>query len=111
MSASCPTAWVGAGEAGPLLEVEGLTAEHGRGRERVVAARDVGFTVARAECLAVVGESGSGKTTIARAVAGLHELSAGRILLDGVLLAGKVRDRPGRHAAGSRSSSRTRTTR
>jgi peptide/nickel transport system ATP-binding protein len=89
-----PQARVGAGEVGPLLEVEGLTAEYGRGRERVVAARDVGFTVARAECLAVVGESGSGKTTIARAVAGLHEPSAGRILLDGAPLAGRVRDRP-----------------
>jgi peptide/nickel transport system ATP-binding protein len=44
--------------------------------------------------VAVVGESGSGKTTIARVIAGLHEASAGRVLLDGVPLAGKVRERP-----------------
>jgi peptide/nickel transport system ATP-binding protein len=81
-------------DAVPLLAVEDVTAAHGRGRERVVAARDVSFAVARGECVAVVGESGSGKTTIARVIAGLHEASAGRVLLDGVPLAGKVRERP-----------------
>jgi peptide/nickel transport system ATP-binding protein len=81
-------------DVAPLLAVEGVSAEHGRGWERVVAVRDVGFTVGRAECVAVVGESGSGKTTIARTVAGLHEPSAGRILLDGLPLAGKARRRP-----------------
>jgi peptide/nickel transport system ATP-binding protein len=83
-----------AGAAVPLLAVEGVSAAHGRGRERVVAARDVSFGVARGECVAIVGESGSGKTTVARVVAGLHEPSAGRVLLDGVPLATRVRDRP-----------------
>ncbi len=99
------------GGAVPLLVVESITAEHGRGRERVVAARDVGFSVARGECLAIVGESGSGKTTIARVVAGLHEPTAGRVA------PGRHPARPGRseavrerRGAGSRSSSRTPTT-
>ncbi|HEX2505064.1 MAG TPA: ABC transporter ATP-binding protein [Gaiellaceae bacterium] len=83
-----------AGDAVPLLAVERVTAEHGRGRDRVVAAREVSFSVARAECVAVVGESGSGKTTVARVVAGLHPPSGGRVLLDGAPLAGGVRDRP-----------------
>jgi peptide/nickel transport system ATP-binding protein len=83
-----------AGEVAPLLAAEGVSAVHGRGSDRVVAVRGVGFTVARGECVAIVGESGSGKTTIARVVAGLHEPTAGRILLDGRPLAGKVRNRP-----------------
>jgi peptide/nickel transport system ATP-binding protein len=70
----------------PLLAVEGLDARYGP----VVAAEDVSFDLAAGECVALVGESGSGKTTIARCVAGLHEPSAGRVLLDGVPLAAKA---------------------
>ena len=54
----------------PLLLVEGLRAEHRGRQDTVVAARDVSFSVAGGECLAIVGESGSGKTTIARCVVG-----------------------------------------
>jgi peptide/nickel transport system ATP-binding protein len=81
-------------EERPLLTVDGLSAEHGRGAARTVAVHEVSFALARGECVALVGESGCGKTTIARAVAGLHSPSGGRLLLDGVPLAAKVRDRP-----------------
>ncbi len=77
----------------PLLAVEGLAAQHGRGPLAVVAAEDVSFALGRRRCVALVGESGSGKTTIARCVAGLHAPSGGRILLDGVPLAGRAKDR------------------
>ena len=60
-------------------------------------AAQVSFTVGHGESLALVGESGSGKTTIARCVAGLHLPDAGRILLDGELLAGSARHRPVEH--------------
>ena len=66
-----------------VLQVEGLHAEHRSRREAVVAASNVSFTVERGACVALVGESGSGKTTIARAIAGLHPVAKGRILLDG----------------------------
>jgi peptide/nickel transport system ATP-binding protein len=67
----------------PLLAVEALLAEHRSRHETVVAAQDVNFTVSRGSCVALVGESGSGKTTIARAIAGLHPISGGRVLLHG----------------------------
>ncbi len=77
----------------PLLSVDNLRAEH-RGRDEVVvAASDVSFTLGRGECVALVGESGSGKTTIARTIAGLHSLSAGRIVLDGAELPATARHR------------------
>lgn len=76
-----------------VLEVEGLHAEHRSRRETVVAASDISFGVGRGECVALVGESGSGKTTIARAIAGLHPVAGGRILLDGVELPSFVRRR------------------
>jgi peptide/nickel transport system ATP-binding protein len=79
-----------AAEATPLLAVESLRATHGR----LVAADRICFTIGAGECVALVGESGSGKTTIARCVAGLHEPSAGRVLLAGTELPGKARRRP-----------------
>jgi peptide/nickel transport system ATP-binding protein len=77
----------------PLLAISGLRAEH-RGRHGVLTvARDVEFTVAHGECVALVGESGSGKTTIARTIVGLHPIAAGRITLGGEELAGAARVR------------------
>ncbi|MFN8021691.1 MAG: ABC transporter ATP-binding protein [Acidimicrobiales bacterium] len=76
-----------------LLEVSGLQAVHGAGATTVVAARDVSFTIAPGECVALVGESGSGKSTIARCVAGLHVPAAGSITFAGTSLAGAARDR------------------
>ncbi|MFB6813881.1 dipeptide ABC transporter ATP-binding protein [Streptomyces sp. NPDC056347] len=60
-----------------LLTVAGLDVRFGAGRGGsgrsgpVHAVRDVSFSVAPGECLALVGESGSGKSTVARALLGL----------------------------------------
>ncbi|WP_329191903.1 ABC transporter ATP-binding protein [Streptomyces sp. NBC_01435] len=59
-----------------LLTVENLDVRFGPGRggagaAPVHAVRDVSFSVAAGECLALVGESGSGKSTVARALLGL----------------------------------------
>ncbi|MDX6597099.1 MAG: peptide/nickel transport system ATP-binding protein ddpF [Gaiellales bacterium] len=71
----------------PLLVVEGLRAEHRSRGEVFVAATDVSFEIARAQCVALVGESGSGKTTVARCIAGLHAPAAGRVGFGGDALA------------------------
>ena len=52
-----------------LVDVAGLNIAFGRGGRPVV--RDVSFTIAPGECLAIVGESGSGKSVTARALLGL----------------------------------------
>jgi peptide/nickel transport system ATP-binding protein len=77
----------------PLLEIHDLVARYESRGETVVAADGVRFAVDRGACVALVGESGSGKTTIARAIAGLHEISGGRILLDGKELPSLARQR------------------
>jgi ATP-binding cassette, subfamily B, bacterial len=46
--------------------------------------RDVSFSIAPGEYVAIVGPSGSGKTTITSLVTRLYEPSQGRILIDGV---------------------------
>jgi len=49
---------------------------------RVVAVDDVDLVVNDGEIMAVLGPSGCGKTTLLRLVAGLEDLSSGRILFD-----------------------------
>jgi peptide/nickel transport system ATP-binding protein len=70
----------------PILEVEGLAVDYpGAGLfdrpKRIVS--DVSLSLSPGRVLGVVGESGSGKTTIAKALIGLVEPTAGRIALDG----------------------------
>jgi ATP-binding cassette, subfamily B, bacterial len=47
------------------------------------AVRDVSFTIAPGERLALVGENGAGKTTVVKLLTRLYEPTEGRILLDG----------------------------
>jgi len=72
-----------------LLEVSQLAKTY-RGADRQ-AVRDVAFSVAEGDLLAIVGESGSGKTTLLRLLAGLETPDAGAITLEG-----KVISAPGR---------------
>ncbi len=58
------------------VRVEGLAVGYG---ERVVQ-RDLDFAVPRASVFAIIGGSGSGKSTVMRALTGLLEPRAGRIL-------------------------------
>jgi peptide/nickel transport system ATP-binding protein len=68
----------------PLLTVESVSKAYASGRKRVVAVDDVSLEVYRGEFFGLVGESGSGKTSLARCIAGLSEVSSGRLTLDGV---------------------------
>lgn len=61
------------------IRLDGVTVRRG---DRVVLA-GVDLVVADGEAIAVLGSSGSGKTTLLKVVAGLVDLAAGRVLLDG----------------------------
>ena len=70
----------------PALEVTGVTAGYGRGRDGQplkIALHDVSCRLDKGRNLGVIGESGSGKSTLARAIAGLLPPVSGRVLLDG----------------------------
>ncbi|MGH6959222.1 MAG: oligopeptide/dipeptide ABC transporter ATP-binding protein, partial [Dongiaceae bacterium] len=82
----------------PLLTLEGVTLGYGASTwlrlQRSNAAtvvQELSFRIQRGEVFALVGESGSGKSTVARAISGLLEPAAGRILFDGTPLSGSVR--------------------
>ncbi|MEU9164451.1 ABC transporter ATP-binding protein [Streptomyces sp. NPDC048424] len=62
-----------------LLQLEGVSVRFG---ERAVV-DSVDLEVAEHEIVCVLGPSGSGKSTLLRVVAGLQQVSAGRVLLGG----------------------------
>lgn len=49
----------------------------------VVALSDVSLSVMRGSCHGLVGENGAGKSTLGKALAGIHPLDEGQILIDG----------------------------
>ena len=52
------------------------------GSERLVL-KDVSFTIAAGETIAIVGRNGAGKTTLIKLLGRLYDPTAGRILIDG----------------------------
>ena len=65
------------------LAIQGITKRYGS----VAALNTVNLTVAGGSRTAVVGPSGSGKTTLLRILAGFEAPDAGRVVLDGEILA------------------------
>jgi putative ABC transport system ATP-binding protein len=66
-----------------VVRVEKVSRDYGRGGSTVHALRDVSFTVAAGELVAVRGRSGAGKTTLLNIVGGLDRPGAGRVLVGG----------------------------
>jgi glutathione transport system ATP-binding protein len=73
--------------ATPLLAVDGLTVEFASTERRVIAVRDVSFSLGRGETVAIVGESGSGKSVTALSIMRLVEQGGGRITAGRILFA------------------------
>ena len=68
-----------------MLEIQDLRVIYPNGFE---ALRSIDLTVRDGEIVALIGRSGAGKSTLLRCVNGLQRSAAGRILLNGVDLAG-----------------------
>jgi putative ABC transport system ATP-binding protein len=58
--------------------------EYHRGREVVLAVKNVSLEVKEGEFLAIVGPSGCGKTTLLNLLSGLDSPSSGKVILDGI---------------------------
>jgi simple sugar transport system ATP-binding protein len=63
----------------PVLELSGVSKSFGA----VQALYEVDFHVAPGQVMALVGDNGAGKSTLIQVLAGVHQPSAGRYLLDG----------------------------
>ncbi len=65
-----------------FLLVEGVSKRFGP----TLALDDVSLSMRAGEVHALMGENGAGKSTLGKAIAGLHRIDTGRIVLDGVTL-------------------------
>ncbi len=68
----------------PRIAVEALSRRYGA----VTAIDQISLEVAEGEIVCLLGPSGSGKSTLLRVMAGIERPSVGRVLLDGVEVAG-----------------------
>jgi peptide/nickel transport system ATP-binding protein len=81
-------------DAPAVLKVENLhktfkvRRSRGLGSDRLRAVNDISFALKQGETLGLVGESGCGKSTLGRVVLGLHEATAGTVLLKGRQVSG-----------------------
>ncbi|HTJ59150.1 MAG TPA: ABC transporter ATP-binding protein [Devosiaceae bacterium] len=73
-----------------FLDISGISKQFGA----VTALDGVDLTAERGSRTAIVGPSGSGKTTLLRIIAGFEVPDAGRVLLDGEMLADGPRSLP-----------------
>jgi ABC-type branched-subunit amino acid transport system ATPase component len=79
-----------------LLEVSGLTKRFGG----LVAVKDMGFSIAPGEILGLIGPNGSGKSTVMKLIMGIERPNAGRVMIDGVDVAGWPSHRIARQGVG-----------
>lgn len=68
----------------PVVLVEKVSKEYKRGKEVVVALKDINMEVRESDFLLIVGPSGCGKTTLMNTMAGLDQPSTGRVIFDGM---------------------------
>ena len=66
-----------------LLEVNSICKTYGEGETAVHALKEVSFSVAKGEFIAVVGESGSGKSTLLNMIGALDTPTSGKVFIDG----------------------------
>jgi putative ABC transport system ATP-binding protein len=70
-----------------IIHAQSVVKTYDTGTDKIPALRNVDFSVARGEMVAVMGASGSGKTTLLNALSGLDDVDSGQIWLDGRNLA------------------------
>jgi nitrate/nitrite transport system ATP-binding protein len=78
-----------------LIAADGLSKvfRSQRGPEPVPVFEEVDFTVEQGEFVCLIGHSGCGKSTILNILAGLEEPTSGRVLMNGLPIAGPSLDR------------------
>jgi putative ABC transport system ATP-binding protein len=70
--------------AGPIIQLEEVNKEFGKGKNTVAALKDVNLNIDSGDFVAVLGPSGCGKSTLLHVMSGLEAPSSGRVLVDAV---------------------------
>ncbi len=66
-----------------IIQIDRLSKTIDNGADRVEILRDISFTIPCGQFMAIMGASGSGKSTLLGLMAGLDNVTSGRIVLDG----------------------------
>lgn len=66
-----------------MIEVKNLRKEFTVGGKKLLAIRDISFSIAKGETLGLVGESGCGKSTTGRCLLRLEEPTSGQVFYEG----------------------------
>lgn len=66
-----------------LLEIKNLCKTYGSGETAVEALKNVSFSIAKGEFVAIVGKSGSGKSTLLNIIGALDTPNSGKVIIDG----------------------------
>lgn len=85
--------------ASPLLSMERLCVGYRTRRTTRTALADINLRVDRGEVIALVGCNGAGKSTLLRTILGMQPALSGRVLLDGIDVAGIARRERARRIA------------
>jgi len=75
----------------PLVKLESISMEYGRGPTAVRAIEDVTLDIAKGEFIAVVGPSGCGKSSLMKLISGLHPPASGRLTIEGRAVKGPLK--------------------
>lgn len=74
--------------ASPLISILNLKKQYQRGTERLTVLDNLTLDVTAGEFIALMGPSGSGKTTLLNIIGGIDRADGGKVVVDGIDLAG-----------------------
>ena len=66
-----------------ILDIISLNKIYGKGENKVQALKDINLSIEKGKFTAIIGPSGSGKSTLLNCIAGLDNISSGKVLLEG----------------------------
>ncbi|MBY0542602.1 MAG: ABC transporter ATP-binding protein [Sphingobacteriaceae bacterium] len=75
-----------------ILDIKNVSKIYQSGNHSLTVLKDINFSIAKGETVAITGPSGSGKTTLLGLCAGLDQATTGSVRLNGVQLATLTED-------------------